>query len=224
MSTERQAMVRSWTTNADAWTAVVRDGLIPSRRAGTDAAILAAVRACGPRTVLDVGCGEGWLLRALAADGITVTGTDVSPELVRAAAAAGTPDVHAASYGDLLHAPALARGPFDVVVCNFALLDDDVQTPLAAMRARTAEHGALLVQTVHPWAAHGDGAYRSGWRTETFDSFGRSFAESMPWYYRTMSSWLAEITRANLRLVHIDEPLHPETGRPLSLLLHCTIA
>lgn len=35
----------SWTTNAAAWTRAVRDGGIASRRQGTDAAMVAALRA-----------------------------------------------------------------------------------------------------------------------------------------------------------------------------------
>jgi hypothetical protein len=53
------AIQTSWAHNADAWTAAVRDGRIESRRAGTDAAILAACERAGLGRVLDVGCGEG---------------------------------------------------------------------------------------------------------------------------------------------------------------------
>jgi hypothetical protein len=30
-----------------------------------------------------------------------------------------------------------------------------------------------------------------------------------------------ELDLAGLRVVQLDEPVHPETGAPLSLLLHC---
>ena len=48
-----------------------------------------AVAATGARRVLDLGCGEGWLARALAAGGLDVTGVDGAPALVEAATAAG---------------------------------------------------------------------------------------------------------------------------------------
>ena len=59
----------SWHPNADAWIDAVRSGSIGSRRRGTDAAVVAACAAQPGLRVLDVGCGEGWLARALAAQG-----------------------------------------------------------------------------------------------------------------------------------------------------------
>jgi SAM-dependent methyltransferase len=85
-------VAESWVANAEAWTAAVRGGAIPSRRAGTDAAIVEACAAALPAlagaAVLDLGCGEGWLARALAARGARVAGADGSAPLVERARAA----------------------------------------------------------------------------------------------------------------------------------------
>ena len=40
-----------------------------------------------------------------------------------------------------------------------------------------------------------------------------------PYYFRTFSRWVEDLTAANFAIVHCREPLHPETGRPLSLLI-----
>ncbi|HVE80355.1 MAG TPA: class I SAM-dependent methyltransferase, partial [Gemmatimonadaceae bacterium] len=181
---------------------------------------------------LDVGCGEGWLARALAAEGADVLGVDGSEALVAAARAAdGAPATRAAgggrahfelaSYADLIARPERAAGPFALVVCNFALLGDPLAPLLAALRRRLAGGGRLVVQTVHPWAAAGDGPYESGWRVETFAAFERPFPCTMPWFFRTLASWLAELRAARLRVLELDEPTHPDTGRPLSLLIEC---
>jgi 2-polyprenyl-3-methyl-5-hydroxy-6-metoxy-1,4-benzoquinol methylase len=221
------ALQASWEANAAAWTAAVRGGEIPSRRAGTDAAILRACARHRPRSVLDVGCGEGWLTHALAADAREVVGIDASPTLVAHARAARDPGDGPASgvrfevldYETVTHDPMRVPGPWDVIVCNFALLDDPVAPLLAALGARLAPAGRLLIQTVHPWVAAGEGPYVSGWREETFAGFGRAFPARMPWYFRTLGAWLTALGEAGLVLTALEEPSHPATGRPLSLLL-----
>ncbi|MCC7053893.1 MAG: class I SAM-dependent methyltransferase [Gemmatimonadaceae bacterium] len=217
-------IAQSWTDNADAWTKVVREGLVPSRLAGTDAAIVEACLACGTGTLLDVGCGEGWLVRAVAAHGLRATGVDVSPPLIAQATALGGGEFAVATYEALQHDAGLAAGPWSVIACNFSLLADPVHPLLAALRARLDAGGVLLIQTVHPWTARGDAPYASGWRTEAFDAFAVPFPTPMPWYYRTLTSWLGEIATAGLRVTRVQEPLHPATGMPLSLLLHCEAA
>jgi 2-polyprenyl-3-methyl-5-hydroxy-6-metoxy-1,4-benzoquinol methylase len=52
--------------------------------------------------VLDIGCGQGELLRLLLADGYDAEGVDVSPEQVEIAHAAGLGRVHEGDYRDLL--------------------------------------------------------------------------------------------------------------------------
>lgn len=212
---------QSWTDNADAWTQVVREGLIPSRQAGTDAAIVAAVSRCGRGALLDVGCGEGWLVRAASGLGFAATGIDVSAPLIDAAAALGGGAFAVATYADLERDATVAAGPWAVICCNFSLLGDPLHPLLAALRARLAPGGRLLIQTVHPWSARGDAAYRSAWRTESFDAFAVRFPSAMPWYYRTLASWVEQLSLAGLTLNGVSEPVHPETGAPLSLLLDC---
>lgn len=218
-------LASSWERNAEAWTTAVRSGAIPSRRAGTDAAILDAVRRAGPGHILDVGCGEGWLVRALAADGHEVTGVDASAPLIAAAEAAPAP----AGTGRIRYAvadyaalPALAErlgAPFDIAVCNFALLGDDLHDTLLAIRALLADHGTLVIQTMHPWSACGDAPYADGWRTETFDAFGGQFPTPMPWFFRTLSSWCRTISDAGFQLSAVNEPVAPGASLPLSLVL-----
>lgn len=213
------ALVRSWSRNAEAWTRTVREGGIESRRLATDAAIVRAVVERRARRVLDLGCGEGWLVRALAEQGIDVVGIDVSPELVDAAGRAGGGEFHAVSYDALAADPSLAPGEYDAVVCNFSLLDEDPVPLLTALRHVLRPGEALVIQTVHPWTAAGEGPYEDGWRTETFAGFGEGFAAPMPWYFRTLESWMDVIMTAGYGLADLREPVHPHTGRPASLIL-----
>jgi len=223
-------LLASWEANADAWTAAVREQKIASRRAGTDAAIVGACLALGASHVLDVGCGEGWLSRALAAEGRHVLGIDASAGLIERATAirdaAGTAptDVYEViAYESLIADDQAARGPWPLIVCNFALLGDPLAPQLRALRQRLTADGSLLIQTVHPWMAVGNGAYTDGWREESFQGFGVAFPSTMPWYFRTVESWHRELTTAGLRIAEFYEPRNPESGQPLSMLLRCVL-
>ncbi len=213
---------QSWSANARAWTEAVRSRQIESRRVATDAAILGAVLARSPARVLDLGCGEGWLCRALAQHGIETLGIDASPTLIDAARAQGGGEFLVRSFAEVAAAPEQFAARFDAVVCNFSLLEENLTPLLLSIPALLAPGGALLIQTVHPWSACGDQPYRSGWRTESFQGFGAAFQEPMPWYFRTLSDWLEQLTRAGLQLLEMHEPVHPETQEPLSLLMRCT--
>jgi 2-polyprenyl-3-methyl-5-hydroxy-6-metoxy-1,4-benzoquinol methylase len=210
---------QSWLANAPAWAEAVREHQIPSRQAGTDRAIVEAVLAHKPGRVLDLGCGEGWLARALAEQGVAVTGIDGSLPLVERARELGGGTFEVLLYEDLVAEPQRVAGPFDVIVCNFSLLGETIGPLLRALRPRLSAEGGLLIQTVHPFTACGEEPYQNGWRIETFANFGKAFPEQMPWYFRTVGSWLQALQQAGWRVTDLAEPLHPDTGRPLSLLL-----
>ena len=212
-----EQLAQSWRSNADAWIQAVREQQIESR-AVTDAAIVQAILARNPARVLDVGCGEGWLCRAITGHGVEAVGVDASAPLIEAARAAGGATYHLLAYADLGSVPN-RLGHFDAAVCNFSLLDADLAPLLRALRAAVQSDGVLLIQTVHPWTARGEAPYRDGWRTETFAGFGAGFTAPMPWFYRTLESWIVTLSTAGWRVVELREPLHPRTGHPASLLL-----
>lgn len=213
------ALRRSWLANAQAWTDIVRSDGIESRRLGTNAAVVDAIGALAPARLLDVGCGEGWLCRAFSERGVACTGVDASPPLVAAAREAGGGAFEVLDYAALAGGDTLP-GPFDVIVCNFALLGEDIVPLLAGLRRRLAPTGRLVVHTVHPWVACGDAGYADGWRSETFAAFGAGrFKQAMPWFFRTLARWVADLGAAGLVVESLREPPDPNTGRPLSLLV-----
>lgn len=217
MSSPESILLQSWHHNAQAWTEAVRSGAIESRRQVTDQAMLLAVMGRQPERVLDLGCGEGWLLRALAERGFEAVGVDGDPTLVEAARVAGSSPVHVASYEDLVEAKVDIGRDYDLICANFSLLHQDIIPLLAAMNALLVPGGALVIQTLHPWSvAAGD--YQDGWREETFDGFQGEW-QPMPWYFRTLSSWLNALDMAGLQLISLREPQHPQSPVPQSLLM-----
>lgn len=218
MEDRNEEIEASWRANAGAWIEAVRDELIEGRRVATNRAILDAVLERGPDRVLDVGCGEGWLSHRLAGQGVDVTGFDSNGELVeRARSGPGT--FLRLDYDSFAADPTQAGGPYDVAVCNFSLLDRDIGPLLRGCREVLVREGTLIIQTAHPFATPLDEPYEDGWRQEDFAVLGSSFPESMPWYFRTVGSWLKEIIASGFTPAEVREPIHPDSGRPLSLIL-----
>jgi len=213
-----QAILDAWHANAAPWTRAVREQAIASRKLVTDRAVLDAVLARRPRSVVDLGCGEGWLVRALAGLGVDALGIDAVPALVDSARTAGGGRFLAMDYAHVANGALCERA--DVVVCNFSLLGgESVDALLRAVPSLLAPSGALIVQTLHPPMACGDAPYVDAWRDGSWAGCGEGFGQAAPWYFRTLTGWLDALVRAGLQLVHMAEPLHPLTGKPASMIL-----
>lgn len=210
-------IIEAWHANAAPWTKAVRDGDIESRRLVTDRAVVDAIVSNTPRSVLDVGCGEGWLTRALSARGISVIGVDVVPALIEQAQKAGGGEFRVAAYEELsarkLHVLV------DLVVCNFSLIgNESVDDLFVAVKSLLHPGGTLVVQTLHPLIACGDQPYVDGWRPGSWAGFSGDFVRPAPWYFRTLESWVRLFTANGWHLEEIREPMHPNTGKPASIL------
>jgi len=215
-SATENEILDAWHANAQAWERAVREGRIESRKLITDQAIVEAVRSCSPRTAIDVGCGEGWLARALHAEGVQVLGVDVVPALVASARHKGGGEFRVASYEQLAAGALDERA--DVVVCNFSLLGGaSVEALLAAVPGLLEPGGRLIIQTLHPLMADVH-PYQDGWREGSWAGCGEGFGQPAPWYFRTLESWVAALDAAGLSLEGIREPIHPRTGRPASVI------
>jgi 2-polyprenyl-3-methyl-5-hydroxy-6-metoxy-1,4-benzoquinol methylase len=211
-----EKIVDSWEKNASQWSEAVRGGHIESRKLITNKAIAEAVLSHSPESVLDIGCGEGWLIRELASQVPHLVGVDVVPDLIEQAESAGWGHFLVASYEDI--AAGAVEGSFDVVVCNFSLLGkESVETLFGAVPASLTADGVFIVQTPHPVVAS-DLPYIDSWREGSWVGFGTDFVDPAPWYFRTLESWVALFTGNGFQLLEIREPIHPKTHKPVSVI------
>lgn len=211
-----EKIINSWERNASQWAAAVRGGQIESRKLITDKAIIEAVLRHSPESVLDIGCGEGWLIRELAPEVTDLVGVDAVPDLIEQAEIAGGGHFMVASYEAV--AGGAVEGLFDVVVCNFSLIGkESVEALFGAVPAYLKPGGVFIVQTLHPVFA-GDLPYIDGWREGSWVGFGSEFTDPAPWYFRTLESWVALFSTNGLRLQEMCEPMHPKTLKPASII------
>ncbi len=215
-------ILESWHKNVDPWADAIAEQSIPSRVMVTDQAIIHAVTALQPQTVIDIGCGEGWLVRALSERGIDVTGTDAVAGLIEKARSAGAGRFEQIAYEDLSASRITQR--LDLAVCNFSLLGkESVEHVFATVPQLLNPDGHFVVQTLHPVICCGDKPYTDGWREGSWVGFSGDFTDPAPWYFRTIESWLQLFLDNGMRIEQMQEPLHPDTGQPASLIMTGTV-
>jgi 2-polyprenyl-3-methyl-5-hydroxy-6-metoxy-1,4-benzoquinol methylase len=214
-------IIRSWYSNSQAWSNAIRTASIASRKLITDQAIIDAVSSIAPSRILDIGCGEGWLARALSALGMSAVGVDIVPDLIARAVALGGAEFQVLDY-DSIAKRQLHLGPFDAAVCNFSLLGrESVESMIEALPFYLDDPGYLIIQTLHPIAACGDTAYQDGWREGSWLGFSSDFSDPAPWYFRTLESWSALLERCDFEILECREPKAPGVATPASIIWIC---
>ena len=107
--------------------------------------------------VLDIGCGQGALVRLLAADGFDAHGVDVSPEQVEIARSAGLDRVELGDFHDRLRG---SPGRWDAVVATDVLEHlsrDEVVAAFDSVRAALGPGGVFVARVpnaVSPMGGH----------------------------------------------------------------------
>jgi 2-polyprenyl-3-methyl-5-hydroxy-6-metoxy-1,4-benzoquinol methylase len=221
---QEQEIIRSWHSNAAPWARAIRAASIASRKLVTDQAVVDAVASISCARILDIGCGEGWLARALSDRGMSVTGIDAVPELVAQAgaiaraAASGSVAFHVQDYASIAKRQ-WRGGPFDAAVCNFSLLGrESVDSLIAALPWYLDDPGYLIIQTLHPVTACGALPYQDGWREGNWLGFSSDFNDPAPWYFRTLETWTALLQRCGFDILECREPKAAGAVTPASVI------
>ena len=153
LNTGRKQLPESgYSPNAEFWIHVIRERLDIYRTELTHHAILGALDPQPGETIVDAGCGEGWLSRASAQKGADVVGVDLCPEFIEAARSASNGQVNHPSYelGDVRDLP-VADKFADVVVSNHVLNDiPDPDTAIKEFARVLRDHGRLVILLLHP--------------------------------------------------------------------------
>lgn len=224
---EEQEILNTWHLNAKAWIKTIAGNTIESRRLVTNHAIVQEVSALKPLTLIDLGCGEGWLIHALQSvlPECHFTGLDAIPALTEAAAIKNTgASFYTQSYQSIIEGNFFPATKADVIVINFALFGNEIVAELlTVIRRFISSGGYLLIQTLHPYFANGDHPYADGWRPGSWKGFSEDFTNPAPWYFRTMESWVSLFLFAGYHVEAIREPLHPVTKVPASVIFKLSL-
>jgi 2-polyprenyl-3-methyl-5-hydroxy-6-metoxy-1,4-benzoquinol methylase len=221
---KEEHIIRSWQANAASWIDVVQSGEIESRKLITNKAIIELVVAAKPDSVLDIGCGEGWLVKQLHDHGIRVSGVDIVPGFIEKAREKVPGEFLVASYEDVASKAVSFSSLFDAIVINFALIGkESTEHLLCSLPGYLNKNGKLFIQTLHPWVRKEMGDYTSGWKPGSWEGLPGQFTMPYQWYFRTLEDWMQLLNDSGFYQVHITETKHPVSGRLSSVIFTCSI-
>jgi SAM-dependent methyltransferase len=169
-------------------------------------------------TVLDAGCGTGYLSRKLRDLGALVTGVDFSPKMIDIARAHNPGiDFRVDSCSEL---GTLADEHFDLLIANYVLMDTpDLSGTMRAFHRVLKPDGVAVVVFSHPCFPQGnasdsaDGSTRSfHWSFSYFDERKiveppwNHFKSDFIWFHRPLSAYWKAFTSAGFAVLELDEP------------------
>lgn len=218
------AVANPWDTYA-----IEYDGWVSRREGGLEAglgmgamlaSLLDLLGDVSGASVLDAGCGQGFLTRILAARGARVTGVDLSPRLIALARGRNPRGTITYRVADLsLPMPDLV-GRFDRIGSYLALNDvADHRGFAATLAALTRPGGRAAVALNNPYSAvvrgHITDYFASGTRG-VYGGMSSALGGEVGYYHRPLADYLDAFLAAGWRLAKlVDVPADPRDDMPL---------
>lgn len=210
-------ILHSWNHNAHRWNELIEGEKLESRRLVTNKAIVEVLSTLSCNQILDVGCGEGWLVRRMNEQGRECRGIDGSSTLIQLAQSKGQGIYQCLNYGEITQGESIEGTPFNTIVLNFALFTQGGTAELlSSLLTHLVPQGKLVIQSLHPGAI--SDSQEGRWEPDVWQGLPGDFTHTYAWYLRSMEEWKSLFEDCQLRIEEIHEPAHPHTQRPLSII------
>lgn len=227
MSFTDEEAAKAWNAGANAYDRFVDSGADYYRIEVHGPALLEACKPVFDRLVLDLGCGQGYFSRQLAARGAHVDAVDVSARLVAIAQEHEAREPLGIRYRSVSATTVATSFPpehFDIVTACMSLQDmADVPGTLHAAAEVLRPDGRMVFSVPHPatdtasreWErdAHGrklalklDRYFESGPSVCDWNMPRLTAHWSSPCWRYTLSEWTQLLTAAELTIRHLHEP------------------
>jgi ubiquinone/menaquinone biosynthesis C-methylase UbiE len=193
-----------------------------------DPALIKLVGSVDKKSILDLGCGNGYLSRKFAREGGKVTAIDSSAGMLKNARARDSEKLLSIKYLQLdsAHLVTLKDDTFDIVFANMTLMDvEDAEGAICESSRVLKKGGRFIASISHPCFDNGT---CSGWLVEKtiyketvyrrITKYRTLFSEELPWrissqemrntlsYHRPLSWYAQALSSAGLAITALEEP------------------
>lgn len=195
----------TWDTGASEYLAVA-SGTDKFKELVDDPAFISLLGNVKSKRILDIGCGDGTLVKKLRAKGATVTGIDGSPQMI-ASAKAKDPAGDYRVVSVMGNTLPFSTQEFDIVTGKMMLMYvASLATVATNVRHVMKDRGMFAVDVVHPVRPLLKSLAATEGRYDTMDDYFHEFrgtikfgGKEFVFYYRPASQYVNQIVSTALR-------------------------
>ncbi len=225
--TDRQ-ISKAWDKLAEKWNDFSKDQGDFNRQYIVDPAIFHMLGSVDGLSILDAGCGNGYLCRLLAKKGAKIVGVDISKRFIEIAKQKEKEAPLGILYysGTVSNLEILGSKRFDIVISNLALMDVlDLGKAIMEINRVLKENGRLIFSIMHPCFSsspiHGwvrvppDSQRKEDWIYWKVDRyFDRSVQvwQYLDWpftysFHRPLSDYIKMLVKKGFVITNFEEPV-----------------
>ncbi len=225
---------KQWEDNAEAFANLIAGTGTPHHESILNPCVEELLGDVRGKSLLDAGCGEGYLARYYTKKGADVTAIDLSPSLIETSKMITDSESLEVDYrvGDVCHIESVPNETFDIVLSNLVLLNiPDLEVALKEYNRVLKTEGYLVFSIVHPaFNFYGPGTWKMGEKDpdtnrrkglffkvdnyfdeEEFERYwrtrkGEKFPVPISFFHRTLATYLNTLVTTGFNLLDFREP------------------
>ncbi|MCJ7817297.1 MAG: class I SAM-dependent methyltransferase [Candidatus Thorarchaeota archaeon] len=225
---------KQWEDNAEAFADLIAGAGTPHHKNILNPCVEELLGDVKGKSLLDAGCGEGYLARYYTKKGADVVAIDLSPTLIETSETMTEEEGLEVEYrvGDVCHVESIPNETFDIVLSNLVLLnipclDDSLKEYYRILKTG----GHLVFSIVHPaFNFYGPGSWEMGekdpdtnrreglffkmdnyFNEQEYERYwrtrkGEKFPAPISFFHRTLGTYLNALVTTGFTLVDFREP------------------
>ncbi len=209
-------VIDCWNEKASQWRTLVGDKGDSNRIFNSDPVLWNFLGEITGKTILDAGCGTGYLSVQMSEKLATVIGVDVSEKMIKEAKKFGKEknaqiDFRVDSCSKLSSVPSQS---IDKIVCNYVLMDlPDLSGALQNFHRVLKPSGLAVCIFTHPCFTELSESEMYFDEIKKKDRWGR-FTSDFIYFHRPLSTYWREFKRAGFQIENFDEPIAQDPFAP----------